>query len=198
VRLKSPREIVSERDLINNRSQPIRIETNTTAGASGVVAHDVAASNRVCPRALIDADDLDQPSNTAEMAAIETVRSRPLDALRAPGRPVTADPVALLQARLAFPREVFDVLVEPMILGLAGRRIPSRSDARCGLRSAPLPFAVTESCPRTRRPSGWGNWRIGGATRCWWPPCCGRGRLRALELLPAGTSASCPNSVASG
>ncbi len=55
------------------------------------------------------------------MAAIETVRSRPPDALRAPGRPVTADPVAPLRARLAFPREVFDVLVEPLIQGLAGQ-----------------------------------------------------------------------------
>jgi hypothetical protein len=54
------------------------------------------------------------------MAAIETVRSRPPDAPRAPGRPVTADPVALLRARLAFPREVFDVLVEPMIRALEG------------------------------------------------------------------------------
>lgn len=49
------------------------------------------------------------------------MRSRPPDALRAPGRPVTADPVALLQARLAFPREIFDVLVEPLIQGLAGQ-----------------------------------------------------------------------------
>ena len=54
------------------------------------------------------------------MAAIETVRSRPPDALRAPGRPVTADPVTLLRARLAFPREVFDVLIEPMIRALEG------------------------------------------------------------------------------
>ena len=60
------------------------------------------------------------------MAAIETVRSRPPDALRAPGRPVTADPVALLRARLAFPREVFDVLVEPLIRGLAGCVSPTR------------------------------------------------------------------------
>jgi hypothetical protein len=52
------------------------------------------------------------------MAAIETVRSRPPDALRAPDRLVTADPVALLRARLAFPREVFDVLVEPLMPGL--------------------------------------------------------------------------------
>ena len=54
------------------------------------------------------------------MAAIETVRSRPPNAPRAPGWPVTADPVALLRARLAFRREVFDVLVEPLISGLAG------------------------------------------------------------------------------
>ena len=60
------------------------------------------------------------------MAAIETVRSRPPDALRAPGRPVTADTVALLRARLAFPREVFDVLVEPLIRGLAGCVSPTR------------------------------------------------------------------------
>ncbi|MCZ8320024.1 MAG: DNA-binding domain-containing protein [Novosphingobium sp.] len=54
------------------------------------------------------------------MVAIETVRSRPPDAPRAPDRPVTADPVALLRTRLAFPREVFDVLIEPLISGLAG------------------------------------------------------------------------------
>ena len=61
------------------------------------------------------------------MAAIETVRSRPPDAPRAPGRPVTADPVALLRAHLAFPGEVFDVLVEPVIRGLAGC-VPSARD----------------------------------------------------------------------
>ncbi len=43
MRLKSPRELISERDPINNRSQPIRIWTNTTAWASGVVAYDVWA-----------------------------------------------------------------------------------------------------------------------------------------------------------
>jgi hypothetical protein len=36
------------------------------------------------------------------MAAIQTVRSRPPDALRAPGRPVTADPVALRLALRGF------------------------------------------------------------------------------------------------
>jgi hypothetical protein len=71
------------------------------------------------------------------MAAIETVRSRPPDALRAPGRPVTADSVALLRARLAFPREVFDVLVEPMILGLAGR-VPSARDGDTAADTQPL------------------------------------------------------------
>ena len=56
------------------------------------------------------------------MAAIETVRSRPPDALRAPGRPVTADPVALLRAllgrRLVVP-EVYDVMerVQAIMVG---------------------------------------------------------------------------------
>jgi hypothetical protein len=71
------------------------------------------------------------------MAAIETVRSRPPDALRAPGRPVTADPVALLRARLAFPREVFDVLVEPVIRGLAGC-VPSDRDGDAAADAQPL------------------------------------------------------------
>jgi hypothetical protein len=135
--LKSPQELISERDLINDCSQLIRIGTNTTAWASGVVAHDVAASNRVCPRALIDADGINQPSNTAEMAAIETVRSRPPDVLRAPGQPVTADPVALLRARLAFPSEVFEVLVEPVIRGLAGC-VPSARDGDAAADTQPL------------------------------------------------------------
>jgi len=76
------------------------------------------------------------------MAAIETVRSRPPDAPRVPGRPVAADPVALLRARLAFPGEVFDVLVEPMILGVAGCLPP----ARCGDA-----VADTQSLGRTLR-----------------------------------------------
>jgi hypothetical protein len=71
------------------------------------------------------------------MAAIETVRSRPQDALRAPGRPVTADPVALLRPRLAFPREVFDVLVEPVIRGLAGC-VPSERDGDAAADTQPL------------------------------------------------------------
>ncbi len=71
------------------------------------------------------------------MATIETVRSRPPDALRAPGRPVTADPVALLRARLGFPREVFDVLVEPMIRGLAGC-VPSTRDGDAAADTHPL------------------------------------------------------------
>ena len=71
------------------------------------------------------------------MAAIETVRSRPPDAQRAPGWPVTADPVALLRARLAFPREVFDVLVEPVIRGLAGC-VPSARDGDAAADTQPL------------------------------------------------------------
>ena len=75
------------------------------------------------------------------MAAIETVRSRPPDAPRAPGRPVTADPVALLRARLAFPREVFDVLVEPLIRGLAGC-VPSARDGDAAADTQPLGRSV--------------------------------------------------------
>ena len=137
MRLKSPQELIYERDLITNRSQPIRMGTNTAAWASGGVAHNPVASNRACARALIDADGLNQPSNTAEMAAIETVRSRPPDALRAPGRPGTADPVALLRARLAFPSEVFEVLVEPVIRGLA-RYVPCARDGDAAADTQPL------------------------------------------------------------
>jgi hypothetical protein len=75
------------------------------------------------------------------MAAIETVRSRPPDAPRAPGRPVTADPVALLRARLAFPREVFDVLVEPLIHGLAGC-VPSDREGDAAADAEPLGRSV--------------------------------------------------------
>ena len=75
------------------------------------------------------------------MAAIETVRSRPLDGLWAPGRPVTADPVALLRARLAFPSEVFEVLVEPVIRGLAGC-VPSARDGDAAADTQPLGRSV--------------------------------------------------------
>ncbi len=75
------------------------------------------------------------------MAAIETVRSRPLVGLRAPGRPVTADPVALLRARLAFPSEVFEVLVEPVIRGLAGC-VPSARDGDAAADTQPLGRSV--------------------------------------------------------
>jgi hypothetical protein len=75
------------------------------------------------------------------MAAIETVRNRPPDALRAPGRPVTDDPVALLRARLAFPREVFDVLVEPLIRGLAGC-VPSARNVDAAADTQPLGRSV--------------------------------------------------------
>ncbi len=75
------------------------------------------------------------------MAAIETVRSRPPDAPQAPGRPVTADPVALLRVRLAFPREVFDVLVEPLIRGLAGC-VPSARYGDAAADTQPLGRSV--------------------------------------------------------
>jgi hypothetical protein len=75
------------------------------------------------------------------MAAIETVRSRPPGAPRALGWPVTADPVALLRARLAFPREVFDVLVEPVIRGLAGC-MPSARDGDAAADTQPLGCSV--------------------------------------------------------
>ena len=71
------------------------------------------------------------------MAAIETVRSRPPDALRAPGRPVTADPVALLRALLAFPHEVFDALVEPVIRRLV-ECVPSTRDGDAAADTQPL------------------------------------------------------------
>ena len=58
------------------------------------------------------------------MAFIETARSRAPVTLRASGRDLTAAHLALLQSRLAFPREVFATLVEPLIQGLA-ERVPS-------------------------------------------------------------------------
>jgi len=68
------------------------------------------------------------------MAGISTARSRPADAPRASGRPVTADHDALLRSRLVFPREVFAPLVEPLIQALA-KRVPSapHRDAAQGL-----------------------------------------------------------------
>lgn len=68
---------------------------------------------------------------------METNRRRASDALRAPGRPVTADPIALLRARLGFPCEVFDVLVEPVIRGLAGC-VPSARDGDAAADAQPL------------------------------------------------------------
>jgi hypothetical protein len=62
------------------------------------------------------------------MASSETAGSRLSDAPRASGRPITADQVALLRSRLAFPREVFDDLVEPLILGFAEGMSSARRD----------------------------------------------------------------------
>ena len=81
-------------------------------------------SIRAWPRALIHADSLGQPSNTGATAFVETARSRAPVTRRASGWPVTAAHVGLLQSRLAFPREVFVTLVEPLIQGLA-ERVPS-------------------------------------------------------------------------
>ena len=193
--MQSPQELISERDLINDRSQPIRIGTNTTAWASGVVAHDVAASNRVCPRALIDADGINQLSNTAEMAAIETVRARPPDALRAPGQPVTADPVALLRARLAFPSEVFDVLVEPLICGLAGC-VPSARDGDAAADTQPLGrslrLALRALAIRRDRilPPNAPPERVGELAHRWSYAVLVAALLRRVEATSAGTPAS--------
>jgi hypothetical protein len=77
------------------------------------------------------------------MAFIETARSRAPVTLRASGRPVTAAHVALLQSRLAFPREVFATLVEPLIEGLA-ERVPSARH-----RDAAIGFPVAQPLARS-------------------------------------------------
>lgn len=195
MRLKSPQELISERDLITNRSPPIRIGTNTAAWASGGVAHNPVASNRACARALIDADGLNQPSNTAEMAAIETVRSRPLDGLWAPGRPVTADPVALLRARLAFPSEVFEVLVEPVIRGLAGC-VPSARDDDAAADTQPLGrslrLALRALAVRRDRilPPNAPPERVGELAHRWSYAVLVAALLQRVEATSAGTPAS--------
>jgi hypothetical protein len=58
------------------------------------------------------------------MVAAKTAHGSPQDAPRAPGRPLVADHAAILRLRLGFPHEVFVVLVQPLILGIAGR-VPS-------------------------------------------------------------------------
>ena len=195
MRLKSPQELISGRDLITNRSQPIRIGTNTAAWASGGIAHNPVASNRACARALIDADGLNQPSNTAEMAAIETVRSRPLDGLWAPRRPVTADPVALLRARLAFPSEVFEVLVEPVIRGLAGC-VPSARDGDAAADTQPLGrslrLALRALAIRRDRilPPNAPPERVGEQAHRWSYAVLVAALLRRVEATSAGTPAS--------
>jgi hypothetical protein len=79
------------------------------------------------------------------MAFIETVRSRAPVTLRASERTVTAAYVALLQSRLAFPREVFATLVEPLIQGLA-ERMPSARH-----RDAAMELPVAQPLERSVR-----------------------------------------------
>jgi hypothetical protein len=79
------------------------------------------------------------------MAFIEIARSRAPFTLRASGRPVTGAHVALLQSRLAFPREVFATLVEPLIQGLA-ERVPSARH-----RDAAIGFPVAQPLERSVR-----------------------------------------------
>jgi hypothetical protein len=129
------------------------------------------------------------------MAAIETVRSRPPDALRAPGRPVTADPVALLRARLAFPREVFDVLVEPLIRGLAGC-VPSARDGDAAADTQPLGrsvrLALRALAVRRDRilPPNAPPERVGELAHRWSYAVLVAALLRRVEATGAGTPAS--------
>jgi hypothetical protein len=129
------------------------------------------------------------------MAAIETVRSRPPDAPRAPGRPVTADPVALLRARLAFPREVFDVLVEPVIRGLTGC-IPSARDGDAAADTQPLGrsvrLALRALAVRRDRilPPNAPPERVGELAHRWSYAVLVAALLRRVEATGAGTPAS--------
>jgi hypothetical protein len=79
------------------------------------------------------------------MAFIETARSRAPVTLRASGRHFTAADLALLQSRLAFPREVFATLVEPLIQGLA-ERVPSARH-----RDATMELPVAQPLERSVR-----------------------------------------------
>jgi hypothetical protein len=129
------------------------------------------------------------------MAAIETVRSRPPDVLRAPGRPVTADPVALLRARLAFPREVFDVLVEPLIRGLAGCVSPTRDGdaaADTQLLGRSLRLALRALAIRRDRilPPNAPPERVGELAHRWSYAVLVAALLRKGEAPGAGTPAS--------
>jgi hypothetical protein len=58
------------------------------------------------------------------MPSIETARSRAPDVPRPSGRSVVADHIATLRPRLAYPGEVFELLVQPLILELA-EHVPS-------------------------------------------------------------------------
>lgn len=129
------------------------------------------------------------------MVAIETVRSRPLDGLWAPGRPVTADPVALLRARLAFPREVFEVLVEPVIRGLAGC-VPSAryGDAAADIQplGRSLRLALRALALRRDRilPPNAPPERVGELAHRWSYAVLVAAMLRKGEVTGAGTPAS--------
>ncbi len=129
------------------------------------------------------------------MAAIETVRSRPPDALRAPGWPVTADQFALLRARLAFPREVFEVLVEPVIRGLAGC-VPSARDGDAAADTQPLGrsvrLALRALAVRRDRilPPNAPPERVGELAHRWSYAVLVAALLRRVEATSAGTPAS--------
>jgi hypothetical protein len=129
------------------------------------------------------------------MATIETVRSRPPDALRAPGRPVMADPVALLRARLGFPCEVFDVLVEPVIRGLAGC-MPSARDGHAAADTQPLGrsvrLALRALAVRRDRilPPNAPPERVGELAHRWSYAVLVAALLRRVEATGAGTPAS--------
>lgn len=129
------------------------------------------------------------------MAAIETVRSRPPDALRAPGQPVTADPVALLRGRLSFPSEVFEVLVEPVIRGLAGC-VPSARDGDAAADTKPLGrsvrLALRALAVRRDRilPPNAPPERVGELAHRWSYAVLVAALLRRVEATSAGTPAS--------
>lgn len=129
------------------------------------------------------------------MAAIATVRSRPPDAPRVPGRPVAADPVALLRARLAFPREVFDVLVEPVICGLAGC-MPSARDGDAAADTQPVGHSVRLALRAlaVRRdrilPPNTPPERVGEVAHRWSYAVLVAALLRRVEATGAGTPAS--------
>ncbi len=135
------------------------------------------------------------PSRYWRMAAIETVRSRPPDALRAPGRPVLADPVGLLRMRLAFPREVFDVLVEPVIRRRAECVPPARDgDVAADTQSLGRSLRLTLRALIIRRdrilPPNAPPERVGELADRWTYAVLLAAMLRKGEAPGAGTPAS--------